>query len=152
MSSMFDTNVYHKRRRNEFLSPSIMQFMKHMAVNEQQFHSHGQKLDEPIQHPDIKLTVSYRPSVASRFWYTLQWVDVDNKNHQVDAQDLDLLGWRAIQMHEDIAKEKLRFKYGTGKALQGIIHPDGVHCTSCGSRHYRNEEGQSWCSNIHCPY
>lgn len=148
---MFDTNVYQRRRKNPYLSPGIIGFMKSMAVNKQT-HEHSQQLTEKNDYPEIKLSICHRPSVSSSFWYTLEWVDLDGDKHMVDSQDLDLLGWRALQVHENVQNEMLVNKHGSDKQSRGMIHPDCTHCVKCGRRNYRNEKGDQWCSNIYCPY
>lgn len=151
MSSMFDTMVYKKRRRAEFLSPSVIDFMKSMALNTQHFDSThaGQTPDD---HPDITLSVSYRGSVASGYWYVLKWVDVDGKPYRVEAQTVDLLGWRAITQHEEVRKNMLQVEKGACELTKGMIYPDCTHCESCRAPMYKNKKEEAWCSNIYCPY
>ena len=141
MSSIFDSKVYARRQRNQFLSPSILAFMDTMSLNTQT-KEHGQKLDEENDYPEITLTLSHRPNVSSRKWWLLKWVDQDGDIHCVEGQDLNLLGWRAVQRHE----------YGSDKKSRGTIKPQCNRCQKCGSPCYSNEIGNSWCSNIYCPY
>jgi hypothetical protein len=151
MGSMLDTEVYYKRQRALFVSPDIIQFMKAMSGNTQHFDNTHSAIPEN-DCPEISLTVTSRPSVASRLWYELRWIDVDGKPHFAAAQDLQLLGWRAVTMHENARKAMLRIEKGVDADSKGFIYPDAPMCQKCSAPMYKNKKEETWCSNIFCPY
>lgn len=51
--------------------------------------------EESDREDNAILTVAYRHSVASRFWYGLEFTDEAGTRRTVTAQELDLLTWRA---------------------------------------------------------
>lgn len=148
---MFDTEVYYKRQRALFTSPDIIGFMRTMSDNTQHFDSTHAAMPEN-KSPEISLTVTSRPSVSSRLWWELKWVDVDGKPHCVCAQDLQLLGWRAIVMHENARKAMLRIEKGADEDSKGFIYPEASRCPKCNEAMYKNKKEEAWCSNIYCPY
>lgn len=97
MSSMFDTLVRERREHTPWAKVNAFQFMKEMALNVPSNNS--------VWEHAAELKVIYRPSVASRFWWTLTWSSVDGERKSVDAQELDLCLWRAAEVEtEAIAK------------------------------------------------
>ena len=46
----------------------------------------------------VALKVHYRHDVASRCWWSLQWTGADGERHEVEAQHLDKLLWRAAEI------------------------------------------------------
>ena len=82
-------------RKNDWKYTKIdwMAFLKHMAQTDHK---------EEGVFPNVVLTVSYRPSVASRYWWTLEWTDWNSEKHSVSAQRFDLLVERASELQTDV--------------------------------------------------
>jgi len=96
---MFDTDVRCRRNHTPWARMNGIQFMKEMAVN----------VPEAGNHRDHRavLSVVYRPDVASRFWWTVEWTSENGERMSADAQELDLCLWRAAEF-EMKAQAKLR--------------------------------------------
>ena len=91
MTSMFDSNVRDRRDHTEWAVMSLTAFMKDMAL------TGGSQMAGQVTYP-VTLTCHYRHSVASRFWWTIQWTDEQGEKHEASAQELDLCLWRAAEM------------------------------------------------------
>lgn len=76
------TLVRERRNATPWASMNLHAFMHDMALN-------GQAL--------VSLTCVYRPDVASRFWWTVEWTDEQGEKHEASAQELDLCLWRAAE-------------------------------------------------------
>ncbi len=87
MSSLFDSEVYQRRRATPCTRIDIEALLKRIALHQDDGEGH--------QLVDVTLTVHYRPDVASRFWWSLQWKAEDGEERILWAQELDLLLWRA---------------------------------------------------------
>ncbi len=85
MSSAFDTDVSQRRNHTPWSIMSLTAFMRDMAVS-------------TIDFEKVTLTCHYRHSVASRYWWTIQWTDEQGEKHEASAQELDLCLWRAAEM------------------------------------------------------
>ena len=85
MTSMFDSNVRDRRNHTPWATISLTGFMRDVAVN-------------TINFEKVTLTCQWRHSVASRYWWTLQWVDAQGEKHEASAQELDHCLWRAAEM------------------------------------------------------
>ncbi len=83
MGSLFDSKVYQRRNETPWAVMNLAAFIKDMAIN-------GQS--------SVTLTCCYRPDVASRFWYTIEWTDDNGEKHSASAQELDLCLWRAAEI------------------------------------------------------
>lgn len=81
MSSMFESEVYSERRRIPWAEIDAEQLLRELTQYK----------------TDVKLEVVCRPSVASRFWWSLRWTGEDGQEYGVAAQTLDLCLWRACR-------------------------------------------------------
>lgn len=90
MSSFFDSAVHSLRKHAPFANPSILHFMKEAVLN---------------NGGDARLTIDYRPAVATRIWWQLEWTDQKGEHREVSAQELNLCAWRAIQTHKNVARQ-----------------------------------------------
>lgn len=89
MSSLFDSRVYQRRNETPWAVMSLSAFMKEM-----------------MYQGKITFSLQYRPSVASRQWYTLEWVGEDGEQHQTEAQEWDLCLWRAAQIELQVREQR----------------------------------------------
>jgi hypothetical protein len=80
---------------------SLVQFLKDAAWN-------GAGSDEHGLNIKAKVTVVYRPDVASRMWWTIRWTGEDKQQREASAQELDLALWRAAEMEEGARAERRR--------------------------------------------
>ena len=87
MSSMFDSQVRDRRDHTPWARVDVQRFMIHAGWN---------GTDNPLEQGAV-LSVHYRPSVASRMWWRLEWTGEDGQRHNVEAQELELLLWRAAE-------------------------------------------------------
>jgi hypothetical protein len=79
MGSLFESEVYAARNHTPWAAIKLAELMRDLAT----------------EGSDVKLECAARPSVASRFWWTLSWTTEDGRRWLVDAQTLDLCLWRA---------------------------------------------------------
>lgn len=87
MSTLFDSQVNALRDSIPFVHPSATEFMRALSAEE----------------GEVILRCASLPEVASRYWWTITWTDIDGQEHQAAAQTLNLCMWRAIQLHMDLA-------------------------------------------------
>lgn len=87
MTSMFDTRVRERREATPWARVDVKAFMQEMALEG------GLNPDAP----EVTLTCRYRPDVASRLWWTLEWTGEDGQRHTAGSQDFRLLLWRAAE-------------------------------------------------------
>lgn len=99
MTSMFDTDVRDRRDHTEWAVMSLTAFMKDMAIC-------GNSQTEEQETCPVTLTCHYRHSVASRFWWIVQWTDEQGLQHEASAQELDLCLWRAAEMESRARKKQ----------------------------------------------
>ena len=103
MSSLFDSQVYAERRRVPWAEIDLIQFAREVALSGSDA---DRKLPEAADaclrgrgfhsgQNDFQLTVQYRPDVASRFWFSIEWTGEDGERHSVEAQEIELCLWRA---------------------------------------------------------
>ena len=85
MTSLFDSNVYERRKHTPWAEVNLEDFMRDMAVS-------------TIDFKKVTLTCHYRHSVASRYWWAIEWTDESGVEHLAEAQELNLCLWRAAQM------------------------------------------------------
>jgi len=110
MTTLFDSDVRLRRTHTPWARISISAFMKEMALNV--------PYDTNYWEHQAILKVHYRHSVASRFWWSLEWTGEDGERHSVDSQELDLLFWRAAEMEMRIRK-KIEAKRDRGDGQAG---------------------------------
>jgi hypothetical protein len=79
MGSMFESEVYAERNRIPWAEIDVEQCMREFTQ----------------YTTEVKLEVMPRPSVASRFWWTLKWTGEDGQEYCAQAQTLQLCLWRA---------------------------------------------------------
>ncbi len=84
MTSMFESSVYQREHHTLWARVDLIMFMKDVALN--------------ADHETVGLSLVYRPSVASRFWWVLSWVGPDGERHEAEAQHLDKCLWRAAEI------------------------------------------------------
>ena len=99
MTSMFDSNVRDRRDHTPWAIMSLSAFIRDMAL------MGGSQAEERVNCP-VTLTCHYRHSVASRFWWTIQWTDEHGEKHEASAQELDLCLWRAAEMELRVRKRQ----------------------------------------------
>ena len=107
MSSLFDSNVRDRRNHTEWAVMSLTAFMKDMAISGGSLAISGQER-RPGEHVNcpVRLTCQYRHSVASRYWWTIEWADELGIEHRAEAQELDLCLWRAAEMELQVRKKE----------------------------------------------
>ena len=91
MSSLFDAEVNAARNHTPWSAIKLAELMRDLAT----------------EGADVTLTCDARPSVASRFWWTLKWTTEDGRRWTADAQTLDLCLWRAA-VREHKTRESLK--------------------------------------------
>jgi hypothetical protein len=104
MSSLFDSEVYIRRRATPFTEVNLTHLLAHLAVESPD--------GAVVNGQEVTLTVHYRGDVASRLWWTLKWWDVEGE-HVMCAQEFDLLLWRVatiVGQQEQREKEKRRIE------------------------------------------
>lgn len=89
MSSLFDSNVYQRRNETPWAEMSLSAFM-----------------DEMMFSGKVTFSCEYRPRVASRQWYTIEWIDEDGIQHSQCAQEWDLCLWRAAQIELQVREQR----------------------------------------------
>src|ERR1043166_6218381 len=95
MSSIFDSEVWNLRMQSTtYVSPSLLKFMADAAHN---------KPKDKYAEDEVILRVGYRPDVASRLWWKLDWTAEDGRRHCGSAQRVDLCAWRALPPHKEVA-------------------------------------------------
>jgi len=87
MTTLFDSEVYARRRATPYTQINLVELLKDLA------------LMAPVHPDDIRwsreATLSvHRADVATRFWWTLKWKDEEGE-HLADGQELQLCLWRA---------------------------------------------------------
>ena len=139
MSSWFDTQVQHLKNKIPSVSPSLTSFMRGMLWNE---HHDENRTNEVV------LTLRSRSSVATREWWELTWVDEDGTRKQVESQKLDLLMWRAIQVHINVLSQnegvlaRVGIEHGCrqcaldGKKMIARYSDDGDYMWHCCEDHH----------------
>jgi len=91
MSSLFESRVYQRRNETPWAIMSLSAFMRDMMFQGR-----------------VTFSCVYRPSVATRQWYTLEWIGEDGEQHQAEAQEWDLCLWRAAQIELRVREQKKR--------------------------------------------
>lgn len=95
MTSLFDSAVADRRKHTPWAEIDLKDFLTDLAIN--------------ADYTPITLQVQYRPSVASRLWWSLTWKSEDGEEHQAEAQTMELCLWRAAEMELRLrAKEEKR--------------------------------------------
>jgi hypothetical protein len=100
MGSMFDSDVYSRRKHTPWARIQIAAFMREMALNVPSGANHWEHR--------VELSVLYRPDVASRMWWRVEWTGEDGVRHSADAQELDLCLWRAAEIELKIREKQKR--------------------------------------------
>lgn len=90
MSSQFESEVTARRNGNDFLKPDVWYLLK-TIVSE--------------RDGEATVTVASRPSVSSRFWWTIRWPAEDGRPLSVSSERLELAAWRAIVIEEREARK-----------------------------------------------
>jgi len=85
---MFESEVYQRETHTPFTRIDLIGFMKTMALDGSNF--------EKQQNHEVTLSVVYRKSVATRFWWTLSWIGADGERHEQSGQELQKCLWRAV--------------------------------------------------------
>jgi hypothetical protein len=89
MTSQFDTDVRLRREHTPWARVNVIAFMRDMALQLAPGAAERQE--------EVVLRVHHRPDVASRFWWSLEWTGPDGERHDAQAQEFDLLLWRAVE-------------------------------------------------------
>ncbi len=97
MNGLFESQVYELERAAPYANVSLVKFMMAKA--------------DAAGGSEVVLTVRQRSSTQSRRWFTLSWWEVDwrtgkQARHEVAAQRLDQLGWRAVQTHKNLVRAR----------------------------------------------
>jgi len=109
VSSLFDSNVRSRRNHTPWAKMSLMMFAKEMALNcgccckDRMTGDHG-----------FRLNVEYRASVASGFWFTVEWCGSGGQRLSVSSQELDLALWRAAEAETEAQRKAGRDREGAG--------------------------------------
>ena len=94
MTSMFDSEVYQRRKHTPWARMSLLAFAKEVMFNEPDL-GEVQRKWVPQQ---VKLTIAPRKDVSSGVWYELHWVGCDGQQHYVSSQEYDLCLFRAAEV------------------------------------------------------
>ena len=94
MGSMFDSEVYARKRHTPWARISLLSMISELVQN------------DGDGDGKVSLSAQYRHDVASRIWCTLEWTSEDGKRKEVSAQTLDLCLWRAAHS-ELLCREKI---------------------------------------------
>lgn len=96
-------------RKNEFKNIKIdwIGFLKYVAQTDHR---------KENVFPEVVIRCCYRPDVASRYWWTLEWEDYDGSKQSVSAQKFELLFERATELQTDLdyQKELKSFPFKSG--------------------------------------
>ncbi len=95
MSSEFDTRVYQRENHTPWAMVSLARFMKDMALNGK----------APGKEP-VVFSMVYRPDVASRFWFHIEWTGKDGERHEAEAQSFEKMLWRAAEREMQSQQEQ----------------------------------------------
>lgn len=128
MGSWFDTEVYQKRRRNPYVSPN------------------PEYIKRDVQYYGDEYFFFGKDETANGSRWICEFNGPDGQRIKVWSVEKELCLWRAIVALENRVGKLLQYKHG-----KGLIYPDAPICT-CGHPKYKNEEGETWCSNIYHPY
>ena len=96
MTSMFDSRVYKRRKEMPWAKMSLLAFVKEMAPNRPD-RPDGQEGTDPFTN-EVVLRIRYRPAMASRYWFEIEFTGPDGERHRAEAQEFDLMLWRAAEM------------------------------------------------------
>ena len=99
MGSTFDLRVCFRRDHTPWALVSLTRFIRDAVWSV----PHGEKASDH----QVVLSACYRPDVATRIWYTLEWTSVDGERRCVSSQHFDLLLWRAAEVEMDV-RERLK--------------------------------------------
>jgi len=91
MSTLFDSEVNARRQGNDYLKPDLWYMLK-VILSE--------------RDGEATVTLAVRPSVSSRFWWTITWPAEDGTRRSVSSERLDLAVWRAIVVEERAARAR----------------------------------------------
>lgn len=152
MGSLFDSEVYARRRANPFAEIDLEQFAKAVAL-------HGSDADSKLPEAadaclrrreyhsgknDFQLTVQYRPDIASRFWFTVEWTGEDGERHQAEAQEFNLCMWRAAVLDQQVSemvKREEEIRKSKESPLKMLLN-----CPQCKEQHIDKDE---WATKPH---
>ena len=106
MSSLFESKVRDRRNHTEWAMMGLSAFMRDMAVSGGSQAISGQERppEGHVSYP-VKLTCQYRHSVASRFWWSIEWTDEQGIERRAEAQELDLCLWRAAEIELQVREK-----------------------------------------------
>ena len=91
MGSFFDSEVYEARNRFPWAEIDVGSLLRDLT-----------QYDQPVT-----FTVVPRPSVATRYWYSLEWTGEDGETYGASASTLELCLWRAA-VRERNTRRKMR--------------------------------------------
>lgn len=89
MRNVFDSIVCERRNQVPWARIDFLAFAREMAFE-----------------GEVVLRIRYRPDVATRFWYVLEWPGEDGKTHRAESQEFQLCLWRAAQIELDARAKK----------------------------------------------
>jgi len=90
MTSRFDSDVNSRRNATPWAVMSLSAFIQEMMFCGR-----------------VVFSCAYRPDMASRQWFILEWTGEDGNPHRAEAQQWDLCLWRAAQMELQVrARQK----------------------------------------------
>ena len=104
MSNGFDADVGRRRNHTRWARVDPARFMRAMAHNPASETNAKRDVSFlPFDGTDRRflacvISVRYRPEVATRLWWIVEWTGADGEQHYADAQELDLALWRAAEM------------------------------------------------------
>lgn len=115
MSSLFDSTVYQARREMEWAEIDLDYFLKDLAGDD-------------TQKRPVRLEVHARPSVRTRFWWTLTWHGVDGQEHQMSGETMQLCLWRAACREKQLRAQR----HEAEEEEEEEEHPSDCDCEDCG--------------------
>jgi hypothetical protein len=141
MGSLFESQVYSERSRVPWAEIDLIHFAKEAAVSGSDA---DRKLPEAADaclrgrgfhsgQNDFQLTVEYRPDVASRFWFSVQWTGEDGERHCSEAQEIELCLWRAAILETNL-RERMKRDREIAESMESPIKMI-LDCPKCKKRH-----------------
>ena len=152
MGSLFDSKVYSTRRAYPWAEINLELFAKEAALSGSEADRKLPEAADAMLHKwnyhsgenDFRLTVQYRPDVASRFWFTVEWTGEDGGRHEVSAQELSLCMWRAAVAELEI-RERVKRDREIRDSKESPI-PMILNCPQCSKQHIDRDE---WAARPH---
>ena len=105
MTSLFESEVYQRRRATPCAEINVEDLLKTFALNWPDDANGNPLVLNGLE--SVTLTAFYRRDVSSRFWFTLRWIAADGQERYVQGQELQLTLWRAATSEARRLEKKL---------------------------------------------